>query len=100
MTLLKREYPSQSKRGGSSCQGHSSQYTREYETSALRTDLVHLEQGAFAHLLERDYLLRLLVPSEVNLAVTSLADLGHNMKLVQLDLCTSFAEQHSLASTV
>lgn len=59
--------------------------------------LVHFCERAFLHLFERDDLLRLLVPREVHFAVPALADLGHDMELLQAEFGPPFPERGPFA---
>ena len=67
---------------------------------ARATHLVHLEQRALLHLLERAHLARVGLAGEVDLAVAALADLGDDLELVDLELEAALAEEGALAPAV
>ena len=63
-------------------------------------DLVHLCEGALAHLLERDNFLRVLLSREEDLAVPALPDLDNDVEGVEAELCPALAEEGALAPRV
>ena len=64
------------------------------------TNLVHLEQRAFAHLLQRTDFPSFLFAGEVNLSITSLPNLSDDVKLFYPQLSPSTSQQHAFTSTV
>ena len=64
------------------------------------TDLIHLKERPFAHLLEGAYLAGLLLAGEVDLAVAALSDLSDDVELIDAELRAALAEDDALAPAV
>ena len=67
---------------------------------ARATHLVHFEQRALLHLLERAHLTRVRLACKEDLAVATLAYLGDDLELVDLELDTAFAEEGAFPAAI
>ncbi len=65
-----------------------------------RAHLIHLEQRLLFHLFQRADLPCLLLPGKKDLAISTLANLGDDMELVDAKLGTPPAEKYAFAPTV
>ena len=64
------------------------------------TNLVHLEQCALAHLLQRANFPGFLFASEIDLSVASLPNLSDDMELFYPQLGPPATQQHAFTSTI
>lgn len=62
--------------------------------------LVHLEQGALSHLLQRANLASFRFPRQEHLAVASLAHLSDDVKLFEAEFRSSLSKYHAFATVV
>ena len=65
-----------------------------------QTYLVHLEKRPFLHLLKSAHLMSIGLASEVDLSISTLADLRNDLELINLELDATLAEKSTLAATV
>lgn len=68
--------------------------------SSWPTHLVHLCQRPLLHLLQRDHLIRLLVPREIHLSIPALPNLRHDMEHIHLEFGPPLAKEDALAACV
>lgn len=65
-----------------------------------RIYLIHFEERSFTHFLQGTYFASLLLACQINLTISTLADLSYDVELLHTQLRSPSPEEHPLTSTV